>query len=133
MNSNQIRNLIQKNAIEILRLHKAVKDSATARTEGSKERARWEQACAEFHARYQILAFPGGYLGALDRISTGDPHAMEAAVCFLEVRPYFFSSGYLFTRILKRCNRAPLTEEQAARVRAVKERLAEWKRRKNSS
>jgi hypothetical protein len=133
VNSTQIKSLIQKNAAEIVRLHNAIKDTIRTRTNSLKERALWEQACSEFHAHYQELAFPGGYIGALDRISSGDPLAMEAAVCFLELRPYFFRSGYMFTSILRRCNRAPLTAQQAVRVRAVEERLAEWKRRKNSN
>jgi hypothetical protein len=57
---------------------------------------------------------------------------MEAAVCFLEVRPYFFRSGYMFKDILRKCKRAPLSREQSARLEAVMAGLAEWRRRKNS-
>jgi len=46
--------------------------------------------------------FPLGYQGggASRRILYGDPEAMEAAICFLEVRPYFFRSGYMYKDIL---------------------------------
>jgi hypothetical protein len=91
----------------------------------------WKRACAEMHSRYAKLAFPGGYNGdVLDRILSGDPQAMETAICFLEVRPYFFRSGYMFKDILRKCRRAPLSRNQAERLRAIEKRLLEWRERK---
>ena len=60
------------------------------RHEGPKERLEWERACAEFHKRYSALAFPGGYEGALERIKSGDPNAMEVAICFWNADRTFF-------------------------------------------
>jgi hypothetical protein len=57
---------------------------------------------------------------------------MEAALCFLEVRPYFFRSGYMFKDILRKSRWAPLSPEQAARHGAIVAGLAEWRRRKAS-
>ena len=79
----------------------------------------WESACREFHDRYDLLAFPGGYEGALERIVAGEPEAMDAAICFLEVRPYFFRSGYMYKDILRKIKRAPLSKRQADRVAAI--------------
>jgi hypothetical protein len=125
-----MRERIRENAAEIVRLHSRIHETLTQRSKNPEKRLEWEQACAEFHARYEGLAFPGGYGGALDRISSGDTEAMEAAICFLECRPYFFRSGYMFKDIFRRCRRAPLHPEQAARFKVVEQRLSEWRQQK---
>ena len=96
-------------------IHKGFK----RRDESIEERAKWKQACTEYQARYNLLAFPGGYDGALERIAEGDQQTIEAAICFLELRPYFFRSGYMFKDIFRRCKRAPLSEAQAKRFAVV--------------
>jgi len=132
MDSERLKERIRKNAEEIVRLHLRIGATYERRSESPQKMQAWEQACAEFHARYDGLAFPGGYQGgaALTRISYGDPEAMEAALCFLEVRPYFFRSGYMFKDILRKCRRAPLSTDQVARLKVIEKRLGEWKERK---
>jgi hypothetical protein len=130
MDSDRIKERIRENAAEILRLHSRVHDTLRGRHENPKKRLEWEQACAEFHKRYSSLAFPGGYDGALERITSGDPNTVEVAICFLECRPYFFRSGYMFKDILRRCRRAPLSSQQTARLKAIELKLADWKNRK---
>lgn len=99
--------------MEIVRLKSRIKETYAQRSKGSEKMQEWEQACAEFHSRYAGLAFPGRYQGNVsDHILSGDPQAMETAVCFLEVRPYFFRSGYMFKDILRKCRRAPLSPNQ---------------------
>lgn len=66
----------------------------------------------------------------MNRISYGDEEAMEAAICFLEIRPYFFRSGYMFKDILRKCRRARLSSDQAARLKTIEKRLWEWRERK---
>jgi len=138
MNSEQLKSKFRENAAEIVRLHARIRETFALRDRGPVQYAEWERACAEFHQRYDALAFPGGYegatdrKGALDRIETGDPDAMEAAICFLECRPYFFRSGYMFTSIFRRCKRAPISSKQAARFQIVMDRFSEWKRTKKS-
>ena len=90
----------------------------------------WKDACAAFHASYDALAFPGGYQGALERLLAGDPATMEAAIVFLELRPYFFRSGYMHKKILRYARRAPLAKAQAQRLRTVEARLAQWRERR---
>ncbi|GAC1639151.1 MAG: hypothetical protein NVS9B14_20180 [Candidatus Acidiferrum sp.] len=133
MDSERIKEMIRENAEEIVRLHTRVHETVARRDKSEKEREEWKRACAEFHARYSGLAFPGGYEGALDRISYGDPESMEAAVCFLECRPYFFRSGYMYKDILRRCRKAPLSVRQKARLKVIEEKLVEWRLRKSSS
>jgi len=123
---------IRENEAEIVRLHSRIHETVRHRDENPEKRLERKQACAEFHARYANLAFPGGYVGALERITSGDPNTMEAAICFLECRPYFFRSGYMFKDILRRCRRAPLSPKQAIRPRVIEENLAEWRKRKLS-
>ena len=55
---------------------------------------------------------------------------MEAAVCFLEVRPYFFRSGYMWKDIFRRCRRAPLPLDLATRFKAIEERFVAWREQK---
>ena len=133
MDSERLKQRIRENAAEIVRRHSHI-DETYARHSQSPERMReWEEACTEFHTRYDGLAFPGGYQGggALNRITYGDPHATEAAICFLDIRPYFFRSGYMFKDILRKCRRGPLsTAAQAARLKTVEKRLLEWRERK---
>jgi hypothetical protein len=91
-----------------------------------ESRKLWERACAEFHARFDELAFPGGYETAGARILAGDPNAIEAALCFLELRPYFFRSGYMHRSLLRKAKRALLDSQQSARLRTILERQAQW-------
>jgi len=130
MDSKRIKETIRKNAAEIVRLHSRIHEAVRNRNESAKKRLEWEQTCAELHRRYSNLAFPGGYAGALERITSGDPNTMETAICFLECRPYFFRSGYMFKDILRRCRRAPLSPQQAARLQTIEVKLADWKKRK---
>jgi hypothetical protein len=133
MDSERVREEIQKNAAEIVRLKSRIDETFARRSESAKKTEEWKQACEEFHKRYAGLAFPGGYRGnVLDRIVRGDADVMEAAVCFLEVRPYFFRSGYMFKDILRKCRKAPLSPEQAARLSAIEKRLLEWRKRKQA-
>ena len=129
---------ITENAEEITRLHKLVHSTFRHRDENPTKRQQWERACSDFHANYNRLAFPGGYWSdatnnALSRMLAGDAYTVEAAICFLEVRPYFFRSGYMFKDILRRAKKAPLTEDQMSRLKLVVERLEAWKRAKQSN
>lgn len=132
MDSDRLKQSIREGAAEIVRLHSRIHETLTDRAKSPEKRHEWEKACAEFHARYDKLAFPGGYSGALQRISSGDREAVEAGICFLECRPYFFRSGYMFKDILRRCRRAQLSSVQEARLKVIEARLAEWQERKVS-
>ena len=61
----------------------------------------------------------GGYEGAMDRLVAGDLEAMEEAIYFIEPRPYFFRSGYMFDALLRKVKHAPLSLEQHARLQIV--------------
>jgi hypothetical protein len=127
MNTEQIKTTIRENAIELSRLNARIHETFKERDQGDRQFDQWSAVCEEFHARYNTLAFPGGYDGALDRIHTGDKFTIEAALCFLEVRPYFFRSGYMYKDILRRLKRSPLSEPQRLRLDEVLRRLEAWR------
>jgi len=112
MESDRLKTAMFENAVEIVCLHSRVRETSKRRDESAQRRQAWQLACTELHERYNDLAFPGGYDDALERIESGKAQAMEAAICFLELRPYFFRSGYMFKDILRKCKRAPLSPQQ---------------------
>jgi hypothetical protein len=130
MKQDQIKRLIEENAEECKRLHVRIHETVKLRDKGPKKKQEWEEACAEFHTRYSNLAFPGGYDGALERILAGDPNTVEVALCFVECRPYFFRSGYMFKDLLRKLKKAPLSATQEKRLSVVVEKYTEYKKRR---
>jgi hypothetical protein len=127
MKSSAIKATIEQGAAEIKRLHARVHETFRFRDSSSQQRDAWLRACSEFHSRYSSLAFPGGYEGVIERIKAGDSFSIEAALCFLELRPYFFRSGYMFSEILRKLKRAELSVDQASRLKAIVQRQALWR------
>lgn len=119
--------LIRANADEINRLRQLIRDTADARWRGPEERERHAAACAEFHQHYERLAFPGGYATALKRLAEHDPNALDVALTFLEVRPYFFRSGYMWKTLLKRVQRVPMGTKQHARLQKILDAYAVYR------
>jgi len=129
MTAPEIKQSITANAEKIRQLHSRVRQTFQQRTQSEKRKQEWKEACRDLHANYNRLAFPGGYNNALARIIAGDPQTMEAAICFLEVRPYFFRSGYMFKDILRKLKKAPLSKE-STRLEIILQKLDEWRRSK---
>lgn len=124
----ELREQMMANAAEINRLHGRVHETVKRRDESEALRQEWSRACEEFHRRYGELCLPGGWKeDFFDRLHAGDYDAVEAALCFLEVRPYFFRSGYHWKTLLKKCRSATTNAEQAERYAEVVRRYAEWK------
>lgn len=90
MDSERIKEQIRTSAEEIVRLHSRIHETVRHRQESAKKRLEWEQACAEFHTRYSNLAFPGGYGGALERITSGDPIQWRPQSASWNADPTFF-------------------------------------------
>ena len=130
--SDRIKSHMLENAVEITRLQTRINDKFAQRDRGQEQRNDWSQACDDFHNRYDQLAFPGGYGGALDRIRSGDSETIENALCFLEARPYFFRSGYMYKDILRVTKQASLEGNQAARLQSILQAIAAWRARKDS-
>jgi hypothetical protein len=128
--STDLKATIQRNADEIVRLHERVHETVQRRDVNAEGREAWVRACAEFHEKFDRLAFPGGYQDAAQRILAGDPYTIEAALCFFEIRPYFFRSGYMYGALLRKTKRATLDTAQASRLKAVLDRDAAWRAKK---
>jgi hypothetical protein len=122
-----MKQLIEHNAEECRRLHARIHETLKQRNSSREKKAEWELACQEFHARYDALAFPGGYSGALERIASGDEFTIEAALCFVEVRPYFFRSGYMLKALLPKLKKAKLSSSQTARLETCLAAREEWR------
>ncbi len=104
------------------RIHETLKGRGTP-----KGREVWSEACAEFHARYDDLAFPGGYDTGLQRVKESEPQAVEAALVFLELRPYFFRSGYMRETLMRRLKHVTMSAQQAERFASVLEAQRQWR------
>lgn len=131
--TDRLKAQIRGNADEIARLHARIHETVRERDQSEAKRRLWQRACQEFHARYDQLAFPGGLTGAFERLAAGDPETMEAAICFVELRPYFFRSGYLFEKLLRKARHAPISEAQAARLEAIRTARDAWHATKRMS
>jgi hypothetical protein len=123
---------IARNAEEINRLNCRIKETFRLRAQSDSAHQQWQEACAEFHARYNLLAFPGGLNEEtfFDQLGKGDPVITEWALCFLELRPYFFRSGYVWQKLSRRLKHVPLSELQQRRFNNVIRSYGEWKAQK---
>ena len=52
---------------------------------------------------------------------------VEAALVFLELRPFFFRSGYMRQKLLRLLKHAPLSSPQSKRFAAVLEAQRQWR------
>jgi len=123
---------IMRNAEKITQLKARIDETVKYRDKNEHKKKEWQKACSDFHEQYDSLAFPGGLDGAYERIIEGDAQAMEAAICFLECRPFFFRSGYMFKDILRKAKKAPLSEDQKARLHHVVEAYDEYRQNKHA-
>ena len=120
MKTDRLKALMLANAKEVERLRTAVRAADAALREQDPESKRiLAEACQVFEARIDALTFPGGYSDAFERIDAGDPAAIEAALCFLELRPRFFGSGYEYKHILRKMKLTQLPSAQASRLADV--------------
>jgi hypothetical protein len=119
--------IFDANATELRRLHARVHETFRKRDQSPEARGAWKRAAADFRARYDQLAFPGGYTGALDRIVAGDRQTIETALRFVECRPFFFRSGYMFKDLLRKLKRAPLDPGSATRLASVLKAYADYR------
>lgn len=134
MLEEELRTKMIANAAEINRLHGRIHETVKRRAESEQAREAWSRACAEFHARYGELWLPGGpYPNFYERLLAGDTETIEVALCFLEVRPYFFRSGYHWKTILQKCRKAPMSGRQAERFARLLQTYLEWRKARNLS
>jgi len=123
-----MRGEIGERAVEIDRLHRRMHEKFAQQPCTAESRNERIRACREFHERHGYLCFPGGWReGFINLAKAGDFHAIEVALCFLEARPYYFRSGYMWNELLKKSKRFPLSDEQSSRLHELLKRYDEWK------
>jgi hypothetical protein len=113
------RTIIQRNAKRVAELHARIHETFKNRSNSKEAWQEWERACADFHRQYDSLAFPGGYEQGVKRLQAGDSHAIENAIAFVEVRPYFFHSQYMRTKLIRLLKRSKLSARQLDRFQKV--------------
>lgn len=121
------QSIIESNAATLRKLYEAIHETFTRRSEGPEAYAAWERACREFHTRWDELAFPGGLDSGLRKIVAGDLQAIETAIRYLELRPFYFRAQYtrsVFTRLIKR---QTLPERLQQRFDSTRKRLRLWR------
>src|SRR5262245_29950351 len=106
--------IIQANARRIVELRERIQKTYESRHADPRAAAEWSRACEDFRRHYDDLAFPGGYEAALQRIAASDAGAIDVALAFIEVRPYFYRSQYIRTKLIRLLKRATLTDRQVA-------------------
>lgn len=85
----------------------------------SPDGIEYRKACREFHDAYDELAFPGGLKKGLAELKTNSTQTVETAIEYLELKPYFFRSGYIAETLIRRLKHVSLTEQQKERLRRV--------------
>lgn len=128
-----LKQQIQRNATRITELHRRVHETWAERNKGPEENSAWKLACHEFHDNYESLAFPGGTYNARNRMRSGDDKAIEYAITFLEVRPYFFRSGYMYQDFMRVIRNCPLSVAQRTRYDRIREKYLEYLKTRRQS
>ena len=98
--------------------HRRIGEAFLNRSDGPEAWERWKQVCADWHASRK----PTDFLwegSTRQRLRSGDPGAVEDAILFLEIDPWFFRSGYLKERVLGALKCAPLSSRQRERLRHI--------------
>lgn len=111
----------------ISKLHKRLHDTFKLRRKSKENEEEWEHACAEFRITYDKLYFLNGIEDYRKELREGNKEALEYAICFLEVRPYFHRSGYMFNDLLRVLKNCDLSQTQKSRFEDIKIRYTEYK------
>ena len=117
MRSSDFIDLIKSEASKLEALNADIHRTVPDRDKDEKSHLAWQNACEAFHT-YRSRMDP--YLErACDEERYEDSDLLEFAVCFLEVDPWFFRSGYLKQILLTRLKRSELVEPFKQRLRGV--------------
>lgn len=111
---------IQKNAELIRRLHSKIDETFEVRSKSKEQWKEWEQACSEFHSRYDQLAFPGGLEQGIERIKEGHLPTIQTALTYLENTPYCFRSQYVAKDLKRALNKVELPDRLAEQFNTYK-------------
>ena len=109
--------LIAEEGARLGELHAEVHRTFLQRDRDAESRLDWERACDAFHSYGSRM---DSYIErACKQSRYSDRKLLEFVVCFLEVDPWFFRSGYLKQIFLTRLKRSDLDEATQGRLRRV--------------
>ena len=122
-----INKTILKNTRQTNRLHQLISTTFAKRNDSKNHYELWQNACANFHQNYSTLVFNcdnfEGEDALIELLSYDNAHgvyAREFAICFIELRPYYFRSGYLYKKLLRKLGHTPLNQDQLERYHKTK-------------
>lgn len=116
MNTTNLINQIKQNAQKLVHKHALIHETLKNRASNPKP---WEDACNDFHASYNELAFPGGLEKAIGLLKNQDAATISVAIIYLQTDPYFHRSGYIKQRIIRLIKKATLSQEQIEQLQEV--------------
>lgn len=67
-----------------------------------------------------------------ERLRAGEKEAIDYALDFIEVRPYFFRSGYMYQDFLRVLRNCPLSDSQRYRYDQLRARYDEYRKMRMS-
>lgn len=109
--------LIRTESAVLRALHENVHLTFRSRESGRSARDAWSRACHALHTH--VSALEPHLRQALEDAQYSNAQQIEFVVCFLEVDPLFFRSGYLKEALLTRIKRSELSAHITRRLRAV--------------
>ena len=99
-------------------LHRRIHITCAIRYQGDAAMQAWHDATNAWHARSSEIDYLWGD-DFMEQVRLGDRQAMEDALVYLEVDPWYHRSGYLKERLIRAVKRAPLNDRDMMRLRNV--------------
>lgn len=98
--------------------HERVRLTFAARHQDSKSWKAWDYATSAWHAQAYVTGtlWSDGFLAAL---RASQRSAVDDAILYLEVDPWYFRSGYLKERLIRGVKAAELSEQDQRRLWSV--------------
>jgi len=118
--------VIEENARRLRELRARFESACRLRHNSEAAAKEHSRALHELNENYDALAFPGGLRSGLRRIEAGDLHAVETAIRYLEIRPFYYRAQYNRIAFARRLRRLTLPPRLAARFRAAMDTLRAW-------
>ena len=112
-------------------LQKNVHNTFVNKFQSKENEKKWEEACTLFHDQYNRLYF-NGISDYRTELRNGNQDAIEFALAFLEIRPYFFRSGYIYKDLMRVLKNCPLNTSQKLRFESILKKYIEYKKIKDN-
>ena len=109
-------NLIAKESEILNRLHKNIHKTFIKRGKSKSGLKAWKEACQKCHSYKSGLDYYTEK-ACLDKAYSGE--ILEFVICFLEIDPWFFRSGYLKQVFITKLKRSDLTPSEINRTKKV--------------